>query len=226
MSMASALEAVAIDGPAGAGKSSAARRVAGARGYLYVDTGAMYRAVALGAIRRGVALDDPEAMARVARGASLAFDPAGTRIFLDGEDASLDIRSPEVAAGVKYAARVPEIRALLAARQRGFAAERAVVMEGRDICTVVLPTARWKFFLTASVEARGRRRHAEMRAAGRDVDLEGVLRDIVLRDEADYRVGPLREARDRALAGDGIVYLDTSDMSPEEAAAVILGAMR
>lgn len=220
------LDAVAIDGPAGSGKSSVAKRIADARGFLYVDTGAMYRAAALKAMRLGVDLENPEAMAGVARGAEIGFDATGTRILLDGEDVSREIRSPEVAKNVKFAARVPAVRELMVRAQQAMCEKRPVVMEGRDITTVVLPRARWKFFLTASPEARAGRRHAEMLAAGRDVDLGDILADINMRDASDYEVGPMKEARDRALAGDGIRYLDTSDMSPDEVVAAILERMR
>ncbi len=219
-------DAVAIDGPAGSGKSSVAKRIADARGYLYVDTGAMYRAVALKALRRGVTLDDPEAMTRVAERSDIAFDATGTRILLDGEDVSREIRSPEVAQNVKFAARVPAIREQMVGRQQAMCRARPVVMEGRDITTVVLPEARWKFFLTASPEARAGRRHAEMLAAGRDVDLGDILAEINMRDASDYQVGPMKDARDRALAGDGIHYLDTSDMGPDEVVAAILDRMQ
>lgn len=218
-------DAVGIDGPAGSGKSSVAKRIAEARGFLYVDTGAMYRAVALKALRAGVNLEDPEAMAAVAAGASIAFDAAGTRVLLDGEDVSTEIRSPEIARNVKFAARVPAIRERLVRLQQRMCEERPVVMEGRDITTVVLPRARWKFFLTASPEARATRRHAEMLAAGRDVHLADILADINTRDAADYQVGPMKEARDRALAGDGIHYLDTSGMTPDEVVRAILSRM-
>lgn len=215
-------DAVAIDGPAGAGKSSVAKQVARAKNFLYVDTGAMYRAVALKALRSGMDLENEAAMADLAVGARIEFDAAGTRLLLDGEDVSGDIRSPEVAANVKYAARVPAVREHLVRLQQGFAEKRPVVMEGRDICTVVLPRARWKFFLTASPDARAKRRHAEMLAAGRDVDLARIRADIVARDDADYLVGPMKDARDLALAGDGIHYLDTSDMTPDEVIGAIL----
>ncbi len=218
-------DAVAIDGPAGSGKSSVAKGIAEARGFLYVDTGAMYRAVALKAMRAGVALEDPAAMTAVAEGASIRFDASGTRILLDGEDVSTDIRSPEVSRNVKFAARVPAIREQLVAVQQALCEERPVVMEGRDITTVVLPRARWKFFLTASPEARAARRHAEMLAAGRAVDLAELLADINLRDASDYQVGPMKEARDRALAGDGITYLDTSSLTREEVISSILERM-
>ncbi len=218
-------DAVAIDGPAGSGKSSVARRIADAKGFLYVDTGAMYRAAALKAMRGGIDLADEAAMARAAESADIAFDPTGTRILLDGGDVSRDIRSPEVAKNVKFAARVPAIRARMVAVQQAMCESRAVVMEGRDITTVVLPRARWKFFLTASPEARAARRHAEMLAAGRDVLLADILADINLRDASDYQVGPMKDARDRALAGDGIHYLDTSAMTPDEVVDAILRRM-
>ncbi len=220
------IDAVAIDGPAGSGKSSVAKRVARARDFLYVDTGAMYRAVALAAMRRGIDLGDPAAMAALARGVGVEFDASGDRVLLDGADVSTDIRSPEVARNVKFAARVPEIRALLVAMQQAMAGKRPVVMEGRDITTVVLPRARWKFFLTASPEVRAGRRHAEMLAAGRDVTLAEILSDINQRDASDYLVGPMKDARDRALAGDGIVYVDTSGLNQEESAEEILRRMR
>lgn len=218
-------DAVGIDGPAGSGKSSVARRIADARGFLYVDTGAMYRAVALKAMRSGVDLEDPEAMAGVAAGADIAFDESGTRILLDGEDVSREIRGPEVARNVKYAARVPAIRERMVRLQQLMCESRPVVMEGRDITTVVLPRARWKVFLTASPEARASRRHAEMLAAGRDVALADILADINMRDASDYQVGPMKDARDRALAGDGIYYLDTSEMTPDEVVSTILAKM-
>ena len=219
------IDSVAIDGPAGSGKSSVAKRVAEARGYLYVDTGAMYRAVALKAMRQDVDMEDPEAMANVAAGSEIGFDETGTRILLDGEDVSADIRSPEVARNVKCAARVPAIRARMVSLQRAMAEKRPVVMEGRDINTVVLPRARWKYFLTASPEVRAERRHAEMRAAGREVELATILEDINQRDAADYQVGPMKEARDRAMVGDGIHYLDTSELTPDEVVMVILDSM-
>ncbi|MDR3078388.1 MAG: (d)CMP kinase [Planctomycetota bacterium] len=216
------VKAVAIDGPAGSGKSSVARVVAAAKGFLYVDTGAMYRAVALAARRQNCDLEDPAAMLAVAESADLAFDASGTRLLLNGEDVSAEIRGPEVARQVKFAARVPEIRARLVKRQRALAESRPVVMEGRDIATVVLPRARWKFFLTAKPEVRARRRHAEMLAAGRETDLDGILADINVRDASDFQVGPMRDALELARAGRGITLLDTSDLSPEEVVAAIL----
>ena len=219
------VEAVAIDGPAGSGKSSVSRSVAAARGFLYVDTGAMYRAVALAAMRLGCDLEDPDAMLAAAESADLAFDAAGTRLLLNGEDVSDEIRSPEVARKVKFAARTPGVRTRLIGLQRTMAECRPVVMEGRDIATVVLPRARWKFFLTARPEVRAGRRHAEMLAAGREAGLADILADINLRDASDFQVGPMRDALELARAGRGIVLLDTSDLSPGEVTAAILRQM-
>lgn len=220
------VDAVGIDGPAGSGKSSVAKRIAEARGFLYVDTGAMYRAVALKALRDGVNLEDPKAMTETANRTKVCFDASGTRILLDGEDVSRDIRSPEIARNVKFAARVPAIREMMVRLQQEMCESRPVVMEGRDITTVVLPRARWKFFLTASPEARAKRRHAEMEAAGRTVCLNEILDDINMRDAADYQVGPMKDARDKALANNGIHYLDTSEMNPDEVVDEILAIMQ
>jgi len=221
------IEAVAIDGPAGAGKSTLARIVAARVGYLYVDTGAMYRAVALAAQRRGLNLEDMAAMAETAESCHIAFDQSGTRLLLDGEDVSHAIRTPEITAITRFAAHAPGVRRRLVARQQEMARERPVVMEGRDICTVVLPQARWKFFLTASPEERARRRQREMAAAGYELPFEKILADIRSRDLSDTAVGPLRRAYEIALSGTGeIALLDTTNLTAEEAAAAILRAMR
>lgn len=224
--MTDTIEAVAMDGPAGAGKSSIAKHIATACGYLYVDTGAMYRAVTLKALRAGIDLENPGQMLRIATASDIAFDPSGAQVIVDGINVSQDIRSPEVARHIKYAARVPQVRARLVALQQAMAERRPVVMEGRDITTVVLPRARWKFFLDASPKVRAERRYAEMQAAGRDIGMDELLADINQRDAADYQVGPMRDARDRALAGDGIRYLDTSEMSAEEVMTELLRLMR
>lgn len=219
------VDSVAIDGPAGSGKSSVAKRIAAAKGYLYVDTGAMYRAVAHKAMSLDMNLEDEAAMANLARNTDIGFDTTGSKVLLDGVDVSAEIRSPEVARNVKYAARAPDVRRLLVARQQEMSRKRPVVMEGRDITTVVLPHARYKFFLTASPEVRAERRCAEMSEVGRKVDLAGILEDIKTRDDSDYKVGPMKEARDRALAGDGIVLLDTSDLTETQVVEKMLASM-
>lgn len=222
------LRAVAIDGPAGAGKSTVARGVARDLGYLYVDTGAMYRAMALAALRAGVDLEDADAVARVAERAAdqLEFDASGTRLFLAGEDVSTVIRTAESTARTKFAARVPAVRQRLAERQRAMAAQRPVVMEGRDIGLAVLPDARWKYFLTASPEARAERRWHEMRAAGSDVAREDVLAQQAERDAADDQVGPLKILRERALAGDGVEFFDTTGLTPDQVVERIVRRVR
>ncbi|MDR2390508.1 MAG: (d)CMP kinase [Planctomycetota bacterium] len=219
------LEAVAIDGPAGSGKSSVARRIAAVRGYLYVDTGAMYRAVALAALRQGIDLESPDAMFALFKNLNIAFDASGERLLLNGEDVSDDIRAPEVARNVKFAARLPAVRSAMAAAQRAMADQRPVVMEGRDIATVVLPGAKWKFFLTARPEVRAHRRHAEMLAAGREASYDTILEDIRRRDESDFQIGPMRKAMDLANNNGGIELVDTSDMTPDEAVHHILDRM-
>lgn len=221
------LEAVAIDGPAGSGKSTIARAVADALGFLYVDTGAMYRAIALKATRTGVDLESPEAMGQVAAATRLDFDATGTRILMDGEDVSEAIRTPEITARTRFAARAPTVRAELLRRQRALAEERPAVMEGRDITTVVLRDAKWKFFVTARPEVRADRRLADFAAKGHEVDRGALLREIEDRDASDFEVGPMRDAWARAQApGGGIVFVDTSDMSPEEVIAYLVGTVR
>ncbi len=211
------MRAIAIDGPAGAGKSTIARGVAKRLGFLYVDTGAMYRAVALQAARANIGLHDPEKLGTVARGCRLEFDDTGRRIFLNGEDVSRQIRTPEITRDVPLAAKSLPVRKELIRRQQELAGERAVVMEGRDITTVVLKDARWKFFLMATVEERAQRRLEELRERGHEVDFETLLQEIDTRDESDRQVGALRKAEELARKPDSdIELLDTTEMSPEE----------
>jgi len=178
---------VAIDGPAGAGKSTVARRLARRLGYLYIDTGAMYRAVALAARRAGVDPDDGEALGDLAERLqfALAADGDSPRLLVDGEDVSDAIRTPEISRGSSLVSRWPRVRAALVAEQRRMGAGGGVVMEGRDIGSVVFPEARAKVYLTASVEERARRRTEELRARGEAVDPAEVLREVRERDERD-----------------------------------------
>lgn len=217
--------AIAIDGPAGAGKSTVAGKVAARLNFLYVDTGAMYRAVALKATRAGVNLEDEAALGAVACGSNLEFDASGTRLLLDGVDVSREIRSPEITAVTRYAARAKPVREELVRRQREMAAARPVVMEGRDITTVVLRDARWKFYLSASPEERARRRAQEMSAAGHAAEFDAILRDILDRDASDMKVGPLKEAYAIAAAGGDIMLLDTTGLDPDGVAACIVAAV-
>lgn len=199
---------VAIDGPAGAGKSTVARRVAERLGFVLVDTGAMYRAIALAAKRAGVAWDDEPDVSELAR--SLVASGAvvlergragGVQVLLSGEDVSLAIREPDMGFGASRISAIPAVRAALLDAQRAAGARLSVVMEGRDIGTVVLPDAEVKFFLTASDAVRARRRYEELVARGSAVTYEGTLHEVRLRDKADTEraVAPLRQAADAIL---------------------------
>ena len=161
---------IAIDGPAGSGKSTVAKRVAEALNYIYVDTGAMYRAVTLAALRKGVSMDDGEGLTELSAGIQLEFRPAeegkGYRLYMDGEDVHEEIRSLEVTNNVSFVAAVAGVRRNLVRLQQSLTSGGGVVMEGRDIGTVVMPDAEVKVFLTASVAARTRRRLLELQAKG------------------------------------------------------------
>lgn len=206
--------AVAIDGPMGSGKSTVAREVARRLGFRYVDTGAMYRAVALTALRRGVPLDDAEALAELARSIVLVVEPSadgGTRVVVDGEDVTDRLRTVEVNRIVARVACVPGVREALRAHQRALGARGRVVMEGRDIGSVILPDAEVKVFLTASPEVRARRRQAELAAAGEAVDLEEVRR---IEDEDD-RTATTREVAPLRVAP-GAVVIDSTDLTVDQ----------
>jgi CMP/dCMP kinase len=194
---------VAIDGPAGAGKSTVATKVAVALGYHLLDTGAIYRCVALCAIRDNV-VDEPSAVTRIAEdlGSSQAIrfveEPEGTKVFLRDEDVSLAIRTPEVGMVASVTSSVPEVRQALLALQRQFGVAGRVVVEGRDIGSVVFPQAEAKFYLTASTRARAERRHSELVSRGTSVPLHAVENEVIERDRRDSTrpVAPLIQAPD------------------------------
>ena len=204
---------VAIDGPAGAGKSTLARRLAAELGYIYVDTGAMFRTIGLYALRAGKDPRDNEAVNALLPEISLKFAFIGgeQHIYLNGEDVSTAIRTEEVGMAASAVGANPEVRAFLLGMQRDMAKTQDVLMDGRDIGTVVLPDATVKIFLTASPEARATRRWKEYQQKGVEVSYEEVLADVRQRDYQDTHraAAPLRQADDAQL-------LDTSEMNFEQ----------
>ncbi|MBQ1475856.1 MAG: (d)CMP kinase [Firmicutes bacterium] len=174
---------VAIDGPAGAGKSTIAKRLAQRIGADYIDTGAMYRAVALKLLRTGTDYNDPEALQTMLDAMDVDFSQGKT--ILDGEDVSGLIRTPEISALASPSSGVPAVRYKLTALQQAMGKRKSIVMDGRDIGTVVFPDADFKFFLTASADERARRRTEEMRAKGQEADFETIRADIIQRDYQD-----------------------------------------
>lgn len=205
--------AIAIDGPAGAGKSSAARQAAQKLQFVYVDTGAMYRTIALYMLENRVDTDDEEALKAALDSIriELKYKDGVQCMYLNGEDVSGRIRTPEVSAQASVVAAIPAVRAKLLDLQRNMAASQNVLMDGRDIGTNILPDAELKIYLTASVEERARRRFLELTQKGEECSLEEIQRDIADRDWRDMHreTAPLKQAEDA-------VYLDTSDMTLEE----------
>lgn len=209
--------AVTIDGPAGAGKSSVGRRLAQRLGWLFIDTGAMYRVVTLKAMRSGVDFADADALGRIARDADIRLTQtdAGTNVELDGEDVTAAIRTDDLTKQVRPVAACSSARAELVKKQRAISASQPAVMEGRDIGTVVLPDALVKVYLDASVEERARRRSEDLRRRGvADVDIERVKRDIESRDRSDMERAdsPLKKASDADVVDtDGLTELQVVD---------------
>ena len=210
---------VAIDGPAGAGKSTLAKRVAARLGFTYIDTGAMYRAVALWALRQGVSWDDMHRMEQLALASEIELSPG--RIQLNGEDVTEAIRTPEVSNGASKVAVIPGVRRAMVAKQRAMGERASVAMEGRDIGTVVFPHADVKIFLDAAPEERVRRRLAEVRARGETVSEAGLSAQMKERDQRDSTRAdaPLAQAPDA-------VYLDSTGRSIEEVEEAILKIVR
>lgn len=203
---------VTIDGPAGAGKSTVAKRLARRLDYRLLDTGAIYRAVALLALRTGVALDDEPRLAEIARDLQIDFRFEGdsNHVYVAGEDVSAAIRTPEASQGASKVSALPAVRAALLDLQRRLGGSGGVVVEGRDTGTVVFPHAGAKFFLTASDEERARRRMEELAAGGKTAPLAEVLREIRERDarDAGRDVAPMRAADDAVLVDSSTMTLD------------------
>ena len=214
---------VAIDGPVGAGKSTIARAAAAALGYVYVDTGAMYRSVGLYCRRKNTDMGSPVDIAAQLGEISLGIRiiDGVQHIFLNGEDVSEEIRLPEISMAASAVSAVPEVRDALLGMQREFAEKNNVIMNGRDIGTVVLPNARVKIFLTASPEIRAKRRFDELKAKGREVTFEEVLDDLNKRDYNDSHraAAPLRAAEDAVVA-------DTSGLDFEQSVKLVCGLIK
>lgn len=214
---------IAIDGPAGAGKSTMARRAAAELGFVYVDTGAIYRTVGYAVNKRGIDPADTEkidALLPLLR-VKLAWKDGVQHMYLDGADVSKKIRLPEVSSMASKVSALPSVRAFLLDTQRNTAKTNSVVMDGRDIGTVVLPDADVKIYLTASAEVRAKRRFLELQEQGANDTYEEVLKDMIERDYRDMHreIAPLRQADDAVL-------LDTSDLSLEESVAALLKIIR
>ena len=197
-------KSIAIDGPAGAGKSTLARALAGELGYVYVDTGAIYRTVALKTIRCGVEPSDMSAVVALLPHLDIRMgygEDGLQHMYMDGEDVTLAIREHKVSGVASAVSAIGEVRAFLLELQRKMAREQNVVMDGRDIGTVVLPDANLKVFLTADASARAKRRQLELEQRGEHAEYETILRDIIKRDEQDSNrpVAPLRQAEDAIL---------------------------
>lgn len=204
---------VAIDGPAGSGKSTVSKRTAKRLGILYIDTGAMYRALTLKAMRRKIDLEDEDALVSLARSTKIDLEgnDGALKVILDGEDVAGFIRTPELTSNVKYIARVPGVRHEMVRLQRIIGKKGGAVLEGRDIGTVVFPDADYKFYLDADLEERSRRRYKELLELGQNISLEEIRADIASRDESDIRrsVGALKKADDAVL-------IDTTNLSIDE----------
>lgn len=214
---------VAIDGPGGAGKSTSARAAAKAMGYIYVDTGALYRAIGVNALRKNIDTKDKPAVAASLEGISvdLVFENGEQKVLLNGEDVSVEIRTPPASMAASDVSAVPEVRAFLFDLQRDIASRNSCIMDGRDIGTVVLPHAQVKIFLTASAEERAQRRYNELVAKGSDVSYQAVLDELIERDYNDSHreIAPLRPAEDS-------VVLDTTGVSLEEQVEKIISIIK
>lgn len=210
---------VAIDGPAGAGKSTVSRAAAKAIGYIYVDTGALYRAVGVNALRKGIDTKDKPAVAASLADISvdLVFENGEQKVLLNGENVSVEIRTPPASMAASDVSAVPEVRAFLFDLQRNIAKRNNCIMDGRDIGTVVLPDAKVKIFLTASPEERATRRYKELIEKGTEVKYDDVLAELIERDYNDSHreIAPLKPAEDG-------VILDTTGLSLEESVNEII----
>lgn len=214
---------VAIDGPAGAGKSTIAKAASKAMKFVYIDTGAMFRGVGLAALRAGIDPNDAEKVNRMLPSVNIdiSHSEEGQQVFLNGENVSKEIRMPEVSVAASDISKIPAVRSKLLELQRSIAEKTDVIMDGRDIGTVVLPDAQLKIFLTASVEERATRRYKELVEKGVECDFDEVKRDMEYRDKNDSEreIAPLKPAEDS-------VIVDTTGKSLPESVDMILGIIK
>ena len=210
---------VAIDGPAGAGKSTIAKRVAKEKGFIYVDTGAMYRGMAIYFLEQKISPDEKEEIAKACQNAEvyIAYEDGEQQIYLNGKNVTALLRKEEVGKMASISSAIPEVRQKLLSLQRNLAKEKDVVMDGRDIGTNILPDADVKVYLTASSRTRANRRYLELREKNVDCNLDEIEREIIARDERDMNreIAPLKQAEDAIL-------IDSSDLSIEEVTEKIL----
>lgn len=217
--MTKTLKVVAIDGPAGSGKSTVAKMVADRLGFTHIDTGAMFRALTLRAVKAGISVDDEPVVSKILSGATIDLEDG--KVLLDGHDVSDEIRTGKVTRHVSRVSSYPAVRSALLARQREFARRYdGIVMEGRDIGTVVFPDARWKFYIDGRPEVRAQRRQAELAAQGRKKEFDWVLADMIARDKEDTErpIAPLKKSKDA-------VVIDTSDLTIEKVVDRIVRAV-
>jgi cytidylate kinase len=215
---------IAIDGPAGAGKSTVAREVAKKLNFTYLDTGAMYRALTLKALRNNLDLEDRNKLIDMAKNTRIdiiSTEDCSIRVFLDEQDVTKEIRSPQITQNVSYLAKIPELRAIMVELQRKFGENNNIVVEGRDITTVVFPNAFKKFYLDADFNERIRRRIKDFEDLNQDISNEEVRSDLLARDKADMtrKVGPLRRA-------DDAIYIDSTNMPIQEVVNTIIRTIK
>jgi len=210
---------IAIDGPAGSGKSTTARLVAQKLGYIYIDTGAMYRALTLKVIELGIDPNDESSIIKIAENTKieLLYENGNLKVILDGKDVSEKIRSPEVTSLVSIVSAHPKLRDIMVKKQRELGRNGGVVMDGRDIGTVVFPDADLKIFMTADVRERAKRRQKELKAQGFDVEIEKLIKEIEERDKFDStrEIGPLKKA-------DDAIEIDTTNLTIDEQVELVL----
>lgn len=214
---------IAIDGPSGSGKSTLAKGAAKALGIMYLDTGAMYRTCGLCAIKTGIEPKDVDAVSKMLESMDLQirFQDGAQHMILNGEDVTGSIRTPEVSRAASDISSLPIIRTAMVDMQRKIAADQSFVVDGRDIGSVVLPDAKYKFFLTASPEARAKRRFLELQEKGTPQEYDEVLKDIIWRDKQDSE-----RAASPLIKVDDAVEIDTSDIGIEETLEVLLGYIK